>query len=90
MPGLDRTGPQGAGPMTGGRRGLCGSQRGRGIPGGMVQRPMFRRRFSVDSPVYPYEAEKGNELALLHEEATALKTSIAEIERRIQELEKKG
>ena len=25
MPGLDRRGPMGAGPMTGGRRGLCGS-----------------------------------------------------------------
>lgn len=24
MPGFDRTGPTGAGPMTGGRRGLCG------------------------------------------------------------------
>ncbi len=24
MPGLDRSGPMGAGPMTGGRRGLCG------------------------------------------------------------------
>ena len=25
MPGLDRSGPMGAGPMTGGRRGLCGN-----------------------------------------------------------------
>jgi len=25
MPGLDRSGPMGSGPMTGGRRGLCGS-----------------------------------------------------------------
>ena len=24
MPGFDRTGPQGMGPMTGGRRGMCG------------------------------------------------------------------
>ena len=28
MPGLDRSGPRGAGPMTGGRRGLCGSAGG--------------------------------------------------------------
>lgn len=27
MPGLDRSGPMGAGPMTGGRKGLCGSKR---------------------------------------------------------------
>jgi hypothetical protein len=29
MPGLDRSGPIGAGPMTGGRRGLCGGAYGR-------------------------------------------------------------
>jgi len=29
MPGFDRTGPMGAGPMTGGRRGLCGGSHGR-------------------------------------------------------------
>jgi hypothetical protein len=28
MPNFDRTGPQGAGPMTGGARGLCGRRRG--------------------------------------------------------------
>ncbi len=35
MPGLDRSGPMGAGPMTGGRRGLCGSRSGSsvGLPG---------------------------------------------------------
>jgi hypothetical protein len=30
MPGFDRTGPMGAGPMTGGGRGLCGSWAGAG------------------------------------------------------------
>ena len=29
MPGFDRTGPMGAGPMTGGHRGLCGGAYGR-------------------------------------------------------------
>ncbi len=34
MPGLDRSGPMGAGPMTGGRRGLCGrSGRSAGFSG---------------------------------------------------------
>jgi hypothetical protein len=28
MPGLDRSGPMGAGPMTGGRRGICGRAAG--------------------------------------------------------------
>ncbi len=37
MPGFDRTGPMGAGPLTGGRRGLCNAaaRRGRGrVSGG--------------------------------------------------------
>ncbi len=35
MPGLDRRGPAGSGPMTGGRRGLCGRMgKGAGIPAG--------------------------------------------------------
>ena len=33
MPGFDRTGPQGQGPMTGGRRGICtGAVRGGNVP----------------------------------------------------------
>jgi uncharacterized protein DUF5320 len=35
MPGFDRSGPMGAGPMTGGRRGLCGR------PGGAYDRPAY-------------------------------------------------
>ncbi|GEM_PF-744771 len=31
MPGLDRTGPRGEGPLTGGRRGLCGGADYRGL-----------------------------------------------------------
>ncbi len=38
MPGYDRTGPQGAGPMTGGARGLCG-------PGATSYGPQFGRGF---------------------------------------------
>lgn len=35
MPGLDRSGPRGEGPLTGGRRGLCGSGEYRGqVPAG--------------------------------------------------------
>lgn len=35
MPGLDRSGPMGAGPMTGGRRGTCGRA------GGAYDRPVY-------------------------------------------------
>ena len=38
MPGFDRTGPQGAGPMTGGARGLCN-------PGATNYGPQFGRGF---------------------------------------------
>ena len=54
MPGLDGSGPMGAGPMTGGRRGICGHTGvtynqpvyggGYGCGGGMG----FRRRFGRD------------------------------------------
>ena len=51
MPGLDRSGPMGIGPMTGGRRGLCGRTGGRmgrfvfgdGYGGGMGLRRRFGR-----------------------------------------------
>jgi hypothetical protein len=39
MPGLDRSGPMGAGPMTGGRRGRCGRA------GGPVESPVYGRGF---------------------------------------------
>ncbi len=49
MPGLDRNGPMGAGPMTGGRRGICGrAGRPTDVPvyGGGYGRGMgFRRGF---------------------------------------------
>jgi hypothetical protein len=49
MPGLDRSGPMGAGPMTGGRRGICGRAGGaydRPVYGGGYGRGMaFRRGF---------------------------------------------
>lgn len=34
MPGFDRSGPMGAGPMTGGRRGLCGGSYGQPVTAG--------------------------------------------------------
>lgn len=47
MPGFDRTGPRGMGPMTGGGRGLCGSRVGRtGGYGGFG--------FRGTSPPWPY------------------------------------
>jgi len=50
MPGFDRTGPQGAGPMTGGRRGFCNPA------AGDIQ-PVYGRGFG-------YGAQRGGRLGL--------------------------
>jgi len=52
MPGFDRTGPQGVGPMTGGARGLCnpadtGYARGYGYGRGMAYGRGFRGGFGA-------------------------------------------
>ncbi|MBW1735637.1 MAG: DUF5320 domain-containing protein [Deltaproteobacteria bacterium] len=44
MPGFDRTGPEGRGPMTGGGRGLCAPARA-GYAGGFGRRPAGGRGF---------------------------------------------
>lgn len=48
MPGFDRTGPRGAGPMTGGARGLCNP---RGASGAY---PSYGAGFRGASPSWPY------------------------------------
>ena len=50
MPGFDRTGPQGAGPMTGGGRGFCN-------PSTVDPRPVYGRGFG-------YGAQRGGRLGL--------------------------
>ena len=48
MPGFDRSGPMGAGPMTGGRRGLCNPATAQGVRafmGGYGYGPGFRAGF---------------------------------------------
>ena len=67
MPGLDRSGPMGSGPMTGGRRGLCigaeannfpprvshfGNKRGRGTGCGFGARSRYQGRFGRESEGY--------------------------------------
>ena len=54
MPGFDRTGPMGAGPMTGGGRGVCGTAGagGAGFGGGMGYYGRgFRRGFGFGSGI---------------------------------------
>ena len=93
----------GAGPMTGGRRGLCSGSVPRD-PGfvrgfGWGRGPMlgygsgrgggrgFGRRFYGYAPAYGYPMEATSELDSLKAEADAMQKSLAAIEKRISELE---
>ena len=121
MPGGDRTGPAGAGPMTGRGAGYCagyavpgymnpaggrsyfGMGRGGGRGGGWGRRNMYyatgltgRQRFGGGYPAYgggPYGApsappiSKEQELNMLKDQAEYLKSSLNELDKRIEELE---
>jgi hypothetical protein len=121
MPGLDGTGPMGAGPMTGGGWGYCnpsgktygaprhglgrgfrgGFGRGRGAQGYGYGRGLGWRRGYVPAggwygPVYggapygnPYSMNPDDEMAMLKDEANAIKNELDAINKRIEELEAK-
>ncbi len=78
MPGLDRTGPFGMGPMTGRGFGFCG----RGIRRGMGRGFAYRRGFGFT------EMTKEEEKKLLEQEKKILEEEKKEIEARLKELEK--
>jgi hypothetical protein len=80
MPGGDRTGPLGKGPMTGrrfGHRGGFGRGRGKG----------FGRQAAV--PFYADEAPfpQQNEAEMLRQEAQQLEAALEEIKKRLAQLE---
>ena len=97
MPRRDRTGPLGAGPMTGRARGACagfaapgfagfGGGRGRGMGGGFGR---GQGRGWI-GPAAPAAAPTGDqELAVLKQQAQQLKADMDLIQGRIQELETK-
>ncbi len=98
MPGFDRTGPLGQGPMTGRGMGPCGSGYARGFGRGAgfgrgLGRGMgrgFRRGFAPAwgySP-YGYEPTKDQEIADLRAEKEALQEELKQLER-LKELESK-
>ena len=115
MPGFDRTGPWGEGPMTGGARGYCnpawagyrpqifgpgwGRGRGRGFrrgfgPGYGVGRgfgwggypPAWGRGYAPGFGA-SYPLDPSDELDMLKTEADTIKKDLAEITKRMQELE---
>lgn len=96
MPGLDRTGPMGAGPMTGRGLGLCGGARpgllgwgrGRGAGFGLGLGLGWRRgacRWAQQSPLAP-----ADEAQLLQRQADALEQQLTAVKRRIESLGQSG
>ncbi|MBN2076410.1 MAG: DUF5320 domain-containing protein [Dehalococcoidales bacterium] len=88
MPGFDRTGPNGLGPMTGGARGFCNPWRGRthnyALPRwGLFPRPRFwRYGFSAYVP----QMSRDQELEYLKSQAEILKNELENIETEISKL----
>lgn len=102
MPGGDRTGPAGAGPMTGRAMGYCG---GYSVPGygnmapGMGRGMAFRygwgrgggfrwRFYNPDYAMGTLTPTREEELQSLKLQAERLKRTLDDVQKRIQELEK--
>jgi hypothetical protein len=100
MPGFDRSGPMGAGPMTGGGRGFCNRtaaagmdqpyRRGRGFGRGLRAGLGGRRGFR-DGAGYPADAAAGrvadtDEVRYLRASVEELKSTVGRIEQRLSEL----
>jgi hypothetical protein len=90
MPGFDRTGPRGEGPMTGRGLGPCG--RGRGFRRGFGRGAGFGRGFSRGrgyaydyAPVAP-ALTKDQEKAVLEDEMKILQEDMEAIKKRLKEL----
>jgi hypothetical protein len=83
MPGFDRTGPMGYGPMTGRGLGACGRGLARGAGWG-------RGRIWAPSPGYApaYAPTKEQELADLKAEKELAERELQDIKARLAELEK--
>ena len=102
MPGFDRTGPRGMGPMTGGGRGLCGTRGGRmggysgfGFRGASPPWPYVGRgRGGYARCWYPgfYEAPAypypthNQEIDYLKSQAEAMKEQLSQVEDRIKQM----
>ncbi len=95
MPGFDRTGPRGEGPLTGRGLGPCGRglgfRRGFGRGFGRGRGFGFRRAYAYDygdvAPVAP-ALTKEQEKTMLESEMKILQEDLEAIKKRIKELEK--
>lgn len=103
MPGFDRSGPMGAGPMTGGRRGLCntgttgnrpfggfGLGRGAGFGRGFRGSRGFRAGYGWGPPA-PYGGspeDTADELSMLQSQLRSIQESIDALVQKMTGLEK--
>jgi len=106
MPGFDRTGPRGLGPMTGGGRGFCnpymggmrapfmgrGFGRGFGMGRGMGRWWMGRMFFPAGTGMPPFGSPmtQEQEREFLRSQAQALKEELNRIDNRVSELERES
>jgi len=87
MPGMDRTGPNGQGPLTGRQRGLCGNNNtgtGRGRGFGMGRRNGFGNRFGFGNN-QPVQLNQQDDLSFWEAEKNSLLRSLEAIEARIRQ-----
>jgi len=101
MPGFNGTGPQGAGPMTGGARGYCNpaagglranANRGFGYGRGFGGNRGFGRGYGrgyYPPPAPLYYGGTGDEAAAIKTETDYLKETLDAINKRLEALEKK-
>jgi len=83
MPGYDRTGPNGMGPMTGRGMGSCGGGLRRGFGRGFGRGRGFGFRFRFQNPQVISEKE---EKQMLEEELKAIAEEQKEMQKRLKEL----
>ena len=89
MPGQDRTGPLGQGPLTGKGLGLCGGGLGKGF--GRGRGFGWRARVTQAMPIQqaqPTVITEKQEKEFLEQDLTALKEEMKEIEERLKEFKK--
>jgi len=87
MPGQDRTGPLGQGPLTGRGLGPCGRGMGRGLGMGRGRGFGWRARTMQIMPIQqPAVITEKQEKEFLEQELTVLKEEMKDIEERIKEL----
>ena len=89
MPGQDRTGPLGQGPLTGRGLGPCGRGMGRGLGMGRGRGFGWRARTMQIMPIQqPAVITEKQEKEFLEQELTVLKDEMKDIEERIKEIKK--